>query len=428
MKENSTQKKYENNTKQSIDNFITIFVSILALVTTFGVSVSDFSFFSKVIIFSGIVVSFVIFSFVFRGKTVYTSSSNEITSKEESVEQIFNHEIEEKLLVLEEANKFFGASLKSADMFRLVSSRIKQIVEYETCALFMLTQDNNLECKYAVGKNARLFQSIKLGVDQGLVSRAFLSREVEVDSKLEIEKAFISREFLSGLRSAVSVPLLRAGEIFGVLNLYSDEKNFYESRSKILLEAISERVTPLLMSSMSFERSLSNALTDSLTNLPNERAFYLVLENQIAEAQRFQEQRELTILAIDIKDFALINDKFGHSTGDNVLAYSANLIRKQLRDMDFLARSQNDEFLVVLPTASEKVTENIIFRINSTFQKNPYMFPENDKKEIKLNFGAATFHQDGDTANELFKAAVRNKRQAKTNNGSVLLFPQQFVN
>ena len=76
-----------------------------------------------------------------------------------------------------------------------------------------------------------------------------------------------------------------------------------------MLEAIGERVAPLFLSSISVERSISNALTDALTNLPNERAFFMVLENQLAESQRFRSERPLTVMTVDIKNFAEANQE-----------------------------------------------------------------------------------------------------------------------
>ncbi|MCV5943055.1 GGDEF domain-containing protein, partial [Escherichia coli] len=79
----------------------------------------------------------------------------------------------------------------------------------------------------------------------------------------------------------------------------------------------------LFLGSLAYEKSLSSALTDPLTKLPNERAFFLVLENQLAESQRFRDERPLTVLAVDIRDFEEINRDYGHSTGDRVLSFAA---------------------------------------------------------------------------------------------------------
>ncbi|MGI8544194.1 MAG: diguanylate cyclase domain-containing protein [Aridibacter sp.] len=330
---------------------------------------------------------------------------------------------------MEEANKFFGASLKSADMFRLVTSRIGQLVEFDTCALFIVNEQSKLESKYAVGINSRLFDQIEIDFNEGSAGKAFLNIETRTIENLQTEREQLPKAFLENLNSAISIPLLRGVEVFGVINLYSRSENYFDNNKKILLEAIGERVAPLINSSLAFEKSISNALTDNLTNLPNERAFYLVLENQIAEAQRTPENRDLTILAIDIKNFAELNSKYGHITGDKILAFTSELLKKQLRQMDFLARSQNDEFLIVLPTASGEVTKEIINRIEKLFETKSYTFDENTSSRIKLNFGSATFYKDGETANQLLNSAVIRKRDTKNiSNGSVLRFPGEYIN
>jgi len=333
------------------------------------------------------------------------------------------------LLLLEEANKFFSASLRANDMFRLIASRVREIVEYKTCVLFLIDDENQLNASFATGENSRLITKNKIGCDEGLAGKTFVSGKIETDAKLNLDARVMSKESLDGLRSGVSVPLMRGEETFGVLLLYGGKENAFSQQEIILLEAIGERVAPLLNSSFSFERNISNAMTDSLTNLPNERAFYLVLENQIAEAQRFPEQRALTIMAIDIKGFADFNRNFGFSTGDNLLAFASEIIKDQLRKMDFLSRSMNDEFWVVLPKASDEITDNIKKRIVAAFSKKTFNLPENKKHSVKLNFGSATFLKDGETTNQLLQRAILRKKQDKTDKeNTVIMFPKEYVN
>ena len=181
----------------------------------------------------------------------------------------------------------------------------------------------------------------------------------------------------------------------------------------------------MALSSLAFEKNLSNALTDSLTNLPNERAFYLVLENQIAESQRYRDERPLTVLTIDIKSFTEINQKFGHSTGDNILYFASEVIKNQLRKMDFLARSMSDEFLTVLPTATEDTAQEIMERLNKILESSPYEISPENKIIVQLNYGSATFWKDGETPNELLKVAHLRKQQKKSSdNPNILRFPK----
>nr|HMS41193.1 GGDEF domain-containing protein [Pyrinomonadaceae bacterium] len=193
--------------------------------------------------------------------------------------------------------------------------------------------------------------------------------------------------------------------------------------------AVGERVAPLILNALAFERNLFNALTDTLTSLPNERAFFLILENQIAESQRKREERPLSLLSIDISDFNELNQQYGHATGDKILAFTADIIKRQLRKMDFLARSGNDEFLAVLPTANENTTLEIIERLERTFQTAPFEISEGKKQFLKLNIGAAIVFKHGDTAAELLQNARLKKITAKAGHeAKIIWFPKEFIN
>jgi len=137
----------------------------------------------------------------------------------------------------------------------------------------------------------------------------------------------------------------------------------------------------------------------------------------------------LAILTIDIKNFAEINEQYGHATGDRVLEYAAEMLKNQLRQMDFLARSVNDEFLAVLPTASDEITKEIIERVEKAFVSKPFEVLENEKIYLQLNFGAASFGKDGETLEQLLELAILRKQQSKsTESGKILWFPKEFVN
>jgi diguanylate cyclase (GGDEF)-like protein len=404
-------------------------VSLVALSFTFLTAVSGLSFGAKVLAFVSIVFSYLLICAVlYRMQRTRLAASAKM-SDVRSAQDIFDADIDEKLLVLEEAGKFFGASLKTNDMFRLISSRVGEILPFATCAFFVVDETNKFKVPFAAGKNSRLFESIRLDCGDGIAGKALANRQVARSRELSAERRVLDKNALAGLASAVAFPLFRGGEVFGVVVLYREEENGFAEETEMLAEAVGERITPLILGSYSFELSLSNALTDALTNLPNERAFYLVLENQVAEAQRFQERRPLTVLATDIREFDELNQKYGHSTGDRILAFAADLIKTQLRQMDLLCRTVNDEFLVILPTAGEEITRGIVTRIERAFSGMPFPVSETESCPIELSFGSATFQSDGETADQLMKIAILRKRQSKNNaDNTVIFFPRQYVN
>lgn len=413
-----------------LGHFTLAIFSCCALIATFFAANSNLDFPSKTAGFLGIVLLYLLgcAAFYILQKRRLNSSLGD--DNVEISEGVFSREIETKLLALEEANEFFGASLKSADMFRLVSNRINEIIPFASSVLFLAVEnDAGLKAAFADGENAEILARLETKFDTGLAGKTLVSRKAQIDEKLLSDRRAISAEALKNLNSAVSVPLFRDAEVFGVLTLYAKDARDFDRQSLELLEAVGTRVAPLFLSSFAFEKNLSNALTDSLTNLPNERAFYLVLENQIAESQRFRENRPLTVLTVDLKDFNRLNQEYGHATGDRILAFAAATIKSQLRDMDFLARSTGDEFLAVLPTADEQITKEIVERVEKAFVSNPFAVSRQEKINLALNFGAATFWKDGETVSQLLQHARLRKQQSKsTEKSKVLWFPKQYVN
>jgi len=338
--------------------------------------------------------------------------------------------LQDNLDAISDAAEFFGASLKPADLFRLVSSRVAQIVPVTGSALFVESSiDHTLEITQATGPNGDGLLDLSVGLESGLAAMAWISEEVEVDADLALESQAMPADVLSGVSSAAAIPLIDDGRVFAVLVLYSDQRFDAVPDCHSTLDAIGSRLAPLLISSMSFERSAANALTDKVTSLPNERAFFMVLENQLAESLRHRDDRPLSVLTIDIKNFADVNQTFGFAAGDRMLLFTAEHLTSQLRKMDFLARSSNDEFLLVLPTASEKFAAEIIDRIREHFATELFAISENEEIKVWLNIGWSTFWRDGETADQLLRSARVRKQQAKAEEPSkVLWFPKEYVN
>lgn len=337
---------------------------------------------------------------------------------------------DEKIASIEEVSEFFGSSLRPADMFRLIASRLNEIVPFSAVVLLIPSADRkNLITRNAFGSNALLLENAKLPIDSTAAGGAFSTGQIAHLADLAGDGVHFPDGAISGLVSSVSVPLWGEGEIFGVLQFFFSERPPENDQVLEYFRAIGVRLGHLLLGSLAYEKSLSSALTDPLTKLPNERAFYLVLENQLAESQRFRDERPLTVLAVDIVDFDEINRKYGHSTGDRMLGFVAEGISSQLRRMDFLARSLNDEFLIILPKASGRTVSEIIHRISKYFDENAFNLADSEASNIWLSFGRATFWKDGEGVEDLVNTARQRKQLSKLEAPpKVLKFPKEYLN
>ena len=92
------------------------------------------------------------------------------------------------------------------------------------------------------------------------------------------------------------------------------------------------------------------SLTDEYTGLPNRRAFTLRLDDEIGRAQRYTTPLALAVL--DLDEFKVINDTYGHAAGDQVLRCYADHILSTFRHHDMVARYGGEEFSVLLPNTA----------------------------------------------------------------------------
>jgi diguanylate cyclase (GGDEF)-like protein len=339
----------------------------------------------------------------------------QVRKEPEAGQNIAESEIEAELLVLDEASDLFSGALNPSDAFRLIASRVNGLLPFRSIALFVPDGAARLNVAESSGSHA-LQKGLKVASDEGLAGQCFTTQTVEIEQGVDITPSVV-------------IPLWHDSNVFGVLQLWFD--NNYDARSvdPSLFEAIGTRAAPLVLSSMAFERSHTNALTDVTTDLPNERAFDLILGNQVAEVQRRGSTRTLSILAIDIKDFESINRRFGHATGDRVLNFTGQLIKDHLRDMDFCSRGSGDEFLAVLPTASEEVALEIVERIHTGFLGRKIRVSEKDDAQVELNFGWAAFGSDGETPAELLRVARTRRSQSVVDApAKVVWLRQEMVN
>ena len=153
-------------------------------------------------------------------------------------------------------------------------------------------------------------------------------------------------------------------------------------------------------------------MTDPLTELPNARGFYMMLEQRLAECQRLNKE-SLALISMDVDDFKKINDQWGHATGDRLLANVARVIRKELRQMDILARYAGDEFVAIMPMASQGMSEMVAERISKAVTAHQFAVRTGKTVQVSISVGIACFPADGETTEELLTMAARNMQRDK---------------
>lgn len=134
------------------------------------------------------------------------------------------------------------------------------------------------------------------------------------------------------------------------------------------------------------ERQLrKRAQLDSLTGLFNHNTIMTRLEEELIRTKRYG--LSLSCMMIDLDHFKLINDKFGHPRGDQVLKQVATMIKNCVRNVDIVGRYGGDEFLIVLPETKPRMARFAALRIQNMFANKLFKYQKIISFHIALSIG-----------------------------------------
>jgi diguanylate cyclase (GGDEF)-like protein len=152
-----------------------------------------------------------------------------------------------------------------------------------------------------------------------------------------------------GELSSITAPLIFRDAVVGLLDVGEARSVRRFDRDDVLVaQAIADHAAIAIDNARTRAQLVEQATTDGLTGLHNRRYLEERLAQEVAEAERYG--HPLSVLMIDVDDFKVFNDTFGHPQGDRLLQEIAQLMRDVTRrGVDLVARYGGEEFVIVLP-------------------------------------------------------------------------------
>ncbi len=322
-------------------------------------------------------------------------------------------EAQREVFALHEIAQTIGSSLNLKDTVTLVANKLRAIVPFETCAIYLVDEKSGKAiAAHVAGEHAEAFARRRVTVGEGITGWVIANARSMCNTPPELDLVGIPEDVSGQIKGILVTPLIRENGAFGAITLYSQTRASYTTEHVRLLESVAQHASVALNNAMTFEKTKESALTDPLTELPNARAFHLALEQRIAECQRLNRE-PVSVLCMDLDDFKKINDTHGHGLGDRLLAAVAGVIKKQLRQMDVLARYAGDEFVAIMPMASNDVASMVAERIRAAVESQQFVVRTGKTTQISISVGVACFPADGETAEDLLNSAGRAMQQEK---------------
>ncbi|MBI4456242.1 MAG: diguanylate cyclase [Acidobacteria bacterium] len=341
-------------------------------------------------------------------KSIGASVAAEVSSRKKHIEATVFHDIaasHKEIQAMYELSQNVGKSLNVSETMAIVASRIKNIIPYSACGIFLIDSGGDkLSCFYTAGAHAEQIEKLHLAVGEGVSGWVVANNQPILNASPAADFAE-SRQLQNSFKSCLSVPLSIEGSLVGVISLYSEFPKNYSQDHLRLLETISRQAAIAINNSLIFEETQEDAFTDVLTGLPNSRYLYIFLDQEFRRAERLN--YPVSILVMDLEKFKAVNDNYGHQVGDRMLVEISHILRNQMRKSDTCVRYAGDEFVAVLSGANRRQAEDNTSRIQNAVD-NHDLIVDNFRIRVGISVGCATFPDDGRDAQMLIALADQN--------------------
>lgn len=167
------------------------------------------------------------------------------------------------------------------------------------------------------------------------------------------------------------------------------------------------------------------AYYDILTGLPNRTYLNETLKNELEVAKTSGIGG--VVFFIDVDNFKILNDTFGHGFGDEILVDIGKRFKELVGEDKFIARLGGDEFIILLKNINDRtVIDNILNEIVSSFEKPFYI--EEKEFYLTISIGVTLYPKDGDNLDELLKNADTAMYRAKDSGRARYVYFEKDMN
>ena len=281
------------------------------------------------------------------------------------------------------------STLDQGDVFALITSMLKQMVDFDTMDIRLVDEEaNELVAIYARDENADEMLGFRSSIDEGVSGWVVRHNEAQLVNDMDADSraVFVPGTAEGEPQASIIVPLNVRGKVTGVLSIDRLHGHTFDEQELEPAKLFANMAAIAIQNARSYEEMERQAISDGLTGIHNYRHFRDTLKSTVSRAERYDET--FCLLMMDLDHFKAVNDTIGHQAGDDVLRAVAGVLRMCSRESDYQARYGGEEFVMVLPQTALSEASTLAERVRSQVAE---IDTGNAGVRVTMSIGVASF-------------------------------------
>lgn len=276
--------------------------------------------------------------------------------------------------------KIITSSLEQQEVLNAVMEEVRLFFSPKNWSL-MSYDENSEELFFLIAEGIQFnhIRNIRLKSGEGIAGSVVQTKSPIFVENVKNDPRFSKKvDEKTGFetKTIIAVPMIFRGEVHGVIELVNRfDGSSFSPEDLVILQTIADFTAISLAHSDQYEKTKILAFRDSLTGAFNRNKLNHLKEKW---SNRTMENQIALVALLDLNDFKMINDTYGHKTGDQVLCYFADILRYVIRGTDKIFRIGGDEFLILVQHENQEKTFQTQNRFRETMSVLLKKCKEND--------------------------------------------------
>jgi len=366
----------------------------------------------------------------------FIGSSTDISDRKTSEDELkkshkeliqYNHEMS----LINQLNSYLQVCRTLPETYPVISHYADQIFPNWTGNLYLFDENKTLVEAMTSWGNDTLRSAEIIAQDD-----CWALRQGREHIALDIDNRLSCNHVHEDIGSYTCVPIIAQGEMLGMLHMEyccgsisfettEEKQRYFDSRQRLMKIAADNLALSLV--SLNLREALKHqSIRDPLTSLFNRRYMEECLKMETSKSARSGD--ELGVIMSDIDHFKKFNDNYGHDAGDVVLVNFAKLLNESFRGSDIICRFGGEEFIIIMPSASEELVMERANKICELVTKLEIFYEDKLLPNVTASFGVAHLSDNFEQASQIVKLADTALYKAKRAGRNQVILYEEVAN